>query len=259
MPGQAGTPLKTLPFHTQGTQKPKRASVLADRIEIDVLESGWPVGGVFGSEPELIDRYRVSRAVFREAVRLLEQRQVAEMRRGPGGGLVVTAPEASAVRRAASTLLRYQRADVGQLIEARINIELACLQLAVDRIDEDDVVFLRDLLAEEQGMISNDGETSKLRNFHVELAALSRNKPMSLFVSILTELQAEFSPHVIRDEISASRDAVSAVDASQSHRAHAAIVDAMVIGDSGLAIHRMRRHLMAILAFTSDYQRQPGS
>ena len=48
-----------------------------------------------------------ARAVFREAVRLLEQDGVAQMRRGPGGGLVVTAPRASSVARAAALHLQF--------------------------------------------------------------------------------------------------------------------------------------------------------
>lgn len=246
------------PFRTSHrSPKPKRASALADLIEMDILKSGWPVGQILGSEPDLVDRYEVSRAVFREAVRLLEQREVAEMRRGPGGGLIITAPEASAVQRAASTLLRYQKVDVTQLIDARVDIELACLQLAIDRLDEDDVAFLRTMIEEEAQLISGDSETRELRNFHVELASMSRNKPMSLFVSILTELQAEFSPQMIGDEMAREGHGVSSTDAGASHRAHAAIVDAIVTGDVALAVHRMRRHLNAISEFSTGYVRQP--
>src|SRR6202008_2145866 len=70
----------------------KRAAKVADLIVEDVMASGWPVGEVLGSEAELLERYQVSRAVFREAVRLVEHQQVATMRRGPGGGLVVIEP-----------------------------------------------------------------------------------------------------------------------------------------------------------------------
>ena len=54
------------------------------------------MGEVFGSEVALLERYRVSRAVLREAVRLLEYHAVATTRRGPGGGLVVAEPQAQA-------------------------------------------------------------------------------------------------------------------------------------------------------------------
>src|ERR1700751_3349302 len=74
----------------------KRAAKVADRIIEDVMAMGWPVGEVLGSETELLERYNVSRAVFREAVRLIEHQQVARTRRGPGGGLVVTEPTVDA-------------------------------------------------------------------------------------------------------------------------------------------------------------------
>src|ERR1700719_237680 len=77
--------------------KAKRASKVADRIIKDVIAGGWQVGTILGSESDLLARYQVSRAVFREAVRLVEHQQVARTRRGPGGGLVVTEPTVDAV------------------------------------------------------------------------------------------------------------------------------------------------------------------
>ena len=67
----------------------KLGEQLAERVEEEIIASGWPVGKVLGSEAELIERYGVSRAVFREAMRIVDHHGVAEMRRGPGGGLVV--------------------------------------------------------------------------------------------------------------------------------------------------------------------------
>ena len=64
----------------------KLARRAADRIISEVVARGWPVGEVLGSEVELLERYGLSRAVFREAVRIVEHLQVARMRRGPGGG-----------------------------------------------------------------------------------------------------------------------------------------------------------------------------
>ena len=79
---------------------PTLASVVASRIEDEVVARGWPIGEVLGSETELIERFAVSRAVLREAVRLVEHAGVARMRRGPGGGLVVSEPDRRAVVRA---------------------------------------------------------------------------------------------------------------------------------------------------------------
>nr|WP_237719975.1 GntR family transcriptional regulator [Streptomyces xiaopingdaonensis] len=56
---------------------------VAELIEQDIWESGWNVGSVVGSEWSSMERYGVSRAVFREVARLAEHQRMAAMRRGP--------------------------------------------------------------------------------------------------------------------------------------------------------------------------------
>jgi DNA-binding FadR family transcriptional regulator len=73
----------------QNSRQPKSALAAARQIENDIFEEGWLVGEMFGDQARLIHRYGLSRATLREAVRLLEDRHVAQMRRGPGGGLVI--------------------------------------------------------------------------------------------------------------------------------------------------------------------------
>ena len=48
----------------------KKAEIVADQIEQTIVGQRWEPGELFGSEMELIARYGVSRAVFREAVPL---------------------------------------------------------------------------------------------------------------------------------------------------------------------------------------------
>src|ERR1700685_4754604 len=98
----------------------KRAAKVADLIIEDVMALGWPVGEVLGSEADLLERYQVSRAVFREAVRLLEHQQVARTRRGPGGGLALTAPPVGAVIDAVVLYLYRVEAPLEELFEARM-------------------------------------------------------------------------------------------------------------------------------------------
>src|ERR1700734_222493 len=121
----------------------KRAAKVADLIVEDVMALGWPVGEVLGSEGELLERYEVSRAVFREAVRLVEHLQVARTRRGPGGGLVITEPTVSAVIDAVVLYLHRVDAPLNELFEARIVLEEIASQLASERKDEEDMGKLR--------------------------------------------------------------------------------------------------------------------
>ena len=110
----------------------KLGEQLAERVEEEIIASGWPVGKVLGSEADLIERYGVSRAVFREAMRIVDHHGVAEMRRGPGGGLVVVAPKSDAAIRTLSLNLEYLDLTPEQINEARLAIELACVRTAID-------------------------------------------------------------------------------------------------------------------------------
>ena len=126
----------------------KRAAKVADLIIEDVMALGWPVGEVLGSETDLLERYQVSRAVFREAVRLLEHQQVARTRRGPGGGLVITEPTVGAVIDAVVLYLHRVDARLDEIFEARIILEDLACQLAAERTDENDLAELRRYLEE---------------------------------------------------------------------------------------------------------------
>src|SRR5580658_4319073 len=126
------TPTASREMPRPGTESnAKRAAKVADRIVEDVMALDWPVGEVLGSEADLLERYHVSRAVFREAVRLVEHQQVARTRRGPGGGLVITEPTVGAVSDAVVLYLHRVDATLDEIFEARIILEeLACVLAA---------------------------------------------------------------------------------------------------------------------------------
>lgn len=219
------------------------AEMVAARIEKDIVDGGWRTGTILGSEPELIERYGVSRAVFREAVRLVEHQQLASMRRGPGGGLVVTEPDPGVVRHAARVYLR--RADVTreQLFEARTALELAGVVTAADRLDEDGIARLTEALDTERELVAEGVTLGHARNLHSVIAELTGNPAISLFVEVLTQLDEEMVQQRWTTE---APDVDTTARASASHEAHEAIVAAIIAGDAPLAQHRMRRHLQAI-------------
>lgn len=209
----------------------KLASRVADRIVDDVILAGWPVGDVLGSESELLDRYGVSRAVFREAVRLVEHQQVARMRRGPGGGLVVTEPSIETIIGATLLYLRRVDARLDEVFEARVILEELVADVVIDRLTDDDITRLHDLVAQE-----HTGDVRNPRTLHSALAEATRNPAFELFVDLLDKMTllymtdpAELTPKV----------------RAEAQHAHDRIVDAVVAGDAEAARRRMRRHLDA--------------
>ncbi|MCU1344762.1 MAG: GntR family transcriptional regulator [Acidimicrobiia bacterium] len=213
----------------------KLAAAVADRIVRDISGLGWPVGEVLGSESELLERYGVSRAVFREAVRLVEHGQVARMRPGRGGGLIITAPSLESVIDAVAVYLFFERARVDHVAAARMALEETVVELASIRLAEPDIVELRAMAAREGA-----GTVINHRELHSMLARLTKNPALAMFVELLSRLSHMYYPDSTR---------VQRKVLAESAVAHVALIDAVVAGDIGLARHRMRSHLEAEAVF----------
>ena len=213
----------------------KLAATTAWRIVDDVVARGWPVDEVLGSEAELLERYGVSRAVFREAVRLVEHQQVARMRRGPGGGLVVTEPTVEAIIDAAVVYLYRVDARLDEVFEARLVLEEIVSDLASERLDEQYLVRVRDLVEQEAA-----GNIADHRAVHALLASATGNPALELFVDILNRVSTLYF---------SDRRALDASTVTESRVAHARIAEAVIAGDGALARRRMRRHLEAEVEF----------
>ena len=223
----------------------KLGEQLAEQIEEEIIANGWPVGAVLGSEADLIERYGVSRAVFREGIRIVDHHGVAEMRRGPGGGLVVVEPNAEAAARTLSLNLEFLDLKSEQINEARLAIEIACVRSAVEHLDDNGRRRIREFIAGEMDTIlagrdsGRAGDDFPTNDFHLLIAELTNNPAMRLFVDILIRITSRHS----------GRAPSLAETAGQVHRAHSHIAKAILDGDADLAERRMRTHLNSVVEF----------
>jgi DNA-binding FadR family transcriptional regulator len=220
---------------------PKRASLLAYQLEREIIDAGWSVGSLIGTEPELLDRLGVGRGVLREAARLLEDHQVAKMRRGRGGGLIVLQPDVRAVMEALPIYLESLGVSSDDVFEARQVLDLFAVQLAADRIDEQHSARLRELLEEEGQADERHILSGSHRQIHAAIAEASGNPAIAVFAEALSLLGGD--QDVMRGKLTG---AASKRPATGVHRAHQAIVEAIISGDGLLASHRMLKHLTAL-------------
>ncbi|MBB4774717.1 FadR/GntR family transcriptional regulator [Actinomadura livida] len=224
----------------------KRAEQLAGKIEREIMRARWPIGELIGTEPELIERYGVSRGIFREAVRILEHHRVVKMRSGPGGGLVVSAPDATALIRAAMLYLDYEDVSVSNLLEARLSLELHAVERTVQKLDEAGVDRLRAALQAEETS-TEPGHHS--HDVHRVLAEMSGNPALALFIDVLVNLtEWRMGGAGGADHGAGDREA----KVKESKQAHRAIVESIVAGDLALALHRTRRHIEAVHDYLVD-------
>lgn len=207
------------------------AEDLAFRLEEFIIEQGWPVGAILGSESDLIERYGVSRSVFREAVRIVEHHGVAEMRRGPRGGLVVTAPEARSVQRPATLYLDWANVSRADLTSVRSALELTCIDIVVDTLTPDGEAQLSDVIAREADLARSGRRLPY--ELHILLGRLTGNAALALFVETLVGLTMSHTEAV----------PVERASLEEVRNIHVEIVGALVARDAEAAKQLLSEHL----------------
>jgi DNA-binding FadR family transcriptional regulator len=219
----------------------KRAEDVARAVLQDVISEDLAPGYLLGSESELIERYGVSRAVFREAVRLLEHHHIAAMRRGPGGGMFVSAPSVDAVTDVVAVYLAHRGLKVADLADLRNRLELVLVDLAAQRIDQVGTIRLRDALEREKN--ASDAEFAEAgHDLHGVIAALGGNRALELVTLVLIRLTR-------LHQIDRLSDAVRQKVADEVPRTHEGIAKAIFDGDGELARYRLRRHLEVLAKY----------
>jgi len=220
-----------------GARDPKLAERIAAAIESDIVRAGWPVGEVIGSEEQLMARYRVGRAVIREAVRLAEHRQIVRPRRGRGGGLVVVEPDLSAVTESLAIFLEYARADLDDLLEARTVLEIySAAKAAASRPGAGQLAEFR-----QAASAWPDCADPGAAGFHEAVAQLSGNAALSLFIGATA---------VLTGRLGVPRPAGGSRGRAAGRPGHAAVAAAIAAGDPGRAGAQMRADMVFLRQIT---------
>lgn len=121
------------------TKDPRKAHVVvADQIRQRIVNGELPLGERLPPEDDLTERFGVARTTLREALRVLESQGLITVRRGRGGGPVVTHPDLEPISTALGVVLQLQGTTVGDLDAARQMIEPQIAgQLAADHANAD--------------------------------------------------------------------------------------------------------------------------
>jgi len=239
---------------TEDTGRVKKLSEkVAERIVADIVDQGWPVGRNLGTEKDLLQKYGVARATFREAIRQVERNGAASMRRGAGGGLIVGEPPRAAAIRAMMTFFELTHVSFADQHETREVLEVTVARLAAERADRAQVDRLRGLVIELRGVTDFAASVMGNMAMRVAVADATGNTALSLFIEALNGVQRETvrvlrsNREIILDDMTQSVDfkhnLIEAIAARQVDRA-----ERLVHGD----MHRR------LLAMTSAVARPPS-
>jgi len=153
---------------------------VVEQIQDAILKGKLKPGEKLPSEREMREVFRSSRGTIREALRILEQKGLINIKTGVSGGAVVNALNTNQISESLDLLIRYQRVSLRDLAEFREGVEGLVAGLAAERATNKDIDRLEQLLIVakshlEHG-ISHWHEFIKAdNNLHLALAQIAGN------------------------------------------------------------------------------------
>lgn len=110
---------------------------IADQIQLSITDGTLKADDKLPTEQELARQFHVSRPTIREALKRLAAKSLIRSRRGPSGGTFVTAPSTDDVsefmKSSVALMVSLGVFDLSEIAEARHELELVCVRLAVER------------------------------------------------------------------------------------------------------------------------------
>ena len=206
---------------------------VADQIEEAILSDRLKAGDRLPPERALTGVFQTSRRTLREAMRVLEQKGLVEVKTGSKGGAFVTDRSSDRMRESLSILIRKKKIPYESLVEFRSELEGAVAALAAERATAEDLAALKGLLSEagrasEDGLAASDRFNSQETALHLFLGQVCKNPLYEAILRTIHEGLVFPSFKFLRiDEpyiLEASRDwsqIVKAIEKRQAGRARA--------------------------------------
>jgi len=160
---------------------------VVDQIQTAILEGKLQPGDKLPPQREMAEIFQTSVPPVREALRVLEQKGLIELKLGITGGAIVRKANTEQVGESLALLIKHQQVPVTQLSEFREFVDGQVAALAAERAKPEDVEYLKTLLAEakvhlEKGISHLEAFDQVDRRVNVALAHISRNL---IFISII--------------------------------------------------------------------------
>jgi GntR family transcriptional repressor for pyruvate dehydrogenase complex len=226
---------------TKPREKPQQ---IADELRQLIVLGELDEGDSLGHEPDLIERFGVSRPSLREALRILEAEGLISVIRGVQGGVVVHRPDQRLTARTAALVLQSRNVSLADVFEARTILEPAAVRLvASGRNRKTSARVLRTLIAEEEAVLNDPVAFGQANaRFHEQLVAMAGNQTLTIVAEMLNEVVARAVTLVSQSETDGESDATR----RRGVRSQRRVVDLIEAGDADGAESHWRTHMVVV-------------
>jgi DNA-binding FadR family transcriptional regulator len=216
-------------MHSSSIKRIGLADQVIERVRVLVADGTYRVGDRLPPEPELCAMFGVGRSTVREAMGVLANRGLVDVRHGEG-----TFVAASTLRESFEE--RLGRAALVDIYEARLFLELPLAELAAQRRNARDITAMRSCLKQRERAIraadvERYGEADF--GFHLAVARAARSPALldvyeSFVQTVRSLLNASVTPEYLRTE---------------NDLLHGALCEAIARGDVAKTRRLVRSHL----------------
>src|SRR6266700_5076606 len=166
---------------------------VAVQIEKRILDGELRSGDRLPTERDLAEQFHVSRTAVREAMKILAQKGLVDMR--PGRGTIVIDGAHEAMQDSIGLVMKLQLGEVGgsdNLVEVREILETEIAALAAARATEKEIAAMREAIkVMDESMNDADAYIVADNSFHEALAQATQNALILILTKSIVNLLSE--------------------------------------------------------------------
>ena len=223
----------------QAAKQTKVFQDVVEQIQEAILDGRLTAGQILPAERELKETFNISRGTLREALRVLEQKGLIEIKLGVGGGSVVKAVDIDQISESLGLLIRSQKVSLNHLAQFREDVEGIVAAHAAENHKAEDIQKLKDLLANAKKCVTKGSSQRKAfieidKKIHMTMARITGNP---VYISVL---------HSIHDNIHRYYDrflSMERPELEENYNDLCDLVDAIENADVQRARQLAKRHV----------------
>ncbi len=179
---------------------------LVAQIEGAILDGRLKTGDKLPAQRDLVDMFQTSRGPLREALRVLEQKGLLEIKRGVRGGAVVKQPGMAPVAESLGLLIRHREITLAELSEFREGVEGSVAAIAAQRATPADIRQLKSLLKQAKKQVGEGIEAWERfcqvdNRIHVAIAKAAGNRVYEFVLRMVHDnIQQYYEAHPLKDQ-----------------------------------------------------------
>ena len=184
-------------FHN--LEKIRLSDGIAHKIGQVIREGRYQTGQLLPSEREMAGQFNVSRPVLREALRILEIQGLVSIQHGKGAYVKGSGTDILNIPVAEWLVENYSL--LHQFYEARLAIEPACAALAAERATDEDIAYLRQIMAREEELTREENVPTFVSldiDLHTAVAHMSGNSLLAQMMDSLINPETDMRKIVLR-------------------------------------------------------------